>query len=79
MRYVLLLLVLSLLGIPCTAQETEQFESRSGTLAGYLIETALTPESYIIADTPQMEAFVMMLPKVTLTRRFPPLPIQTVF
>ncbi len=43
-------------------------------LGGYLIQTAITPESYQITNTRDLESFVELLPKVTPYKTLPATP-----
>lgn len=55
---------------PCSAQETTVSQSWDG----YLIQTAITPESYLITSSQELSEFTTMLPKVTPYKTLPATP-----
>jgi hypothetical protein len=65
MRLLLIVLLTTVLAAHTLAQET---------LGGYLIQTALTPESYQITTARELQSFVSMLPKVTPFKTLPATP-----
>ena len=65
MRFLLSLLITMALLAPTFAQEL---------LGGYLVQTAITPESYQITNPQELQSFVIMLPKVTPFKTLPATP-----
>lgn len=51
------------------AQESE--DSPISVMRGYLYQTAITPESYVITNPEELKAFVSMLPPVTPYKNLP--------
>lgn len=65
MRPITILLLLICLHTPALSQEAR---------SGYLIQTAITPESYLVTSTEEFQSFLTMLPKVTPFKTLPATP-----
>lgn len=70
MRVLLITLFVLMLLSPAPAQNA----TLGQPFGGYLIQTAITPESYQIANTRDMESFRELLPKVTPYKTLPATP-----
>jgi hypothetical protein len=69
MRQLLYLLTVLTLLAPCVAQEASP--EADSTMTGYLVETAITPESYLISNSGELQSFVSMLSKVKPFKTLP--------
>ncbi len=68
MRLLVSLLLTAILLSPCLAQEGSPV---GNTFSGYLIQTALTPESTLITNPRELEEFVTSLPSVAPFKGLP--------
>ncbi|MFA5506621.1 MAG: hypothetical protein WC314_19020 [Vulcanimicrobiota bacterium] len=62
-----ILIIVVLLSVPGAAQDG----GASKSVNGYLVQTAATPESYLISNAQEFQSFVIFLPKVTPYKNLP--------
>ena len=74
MRFLCSLLLLVATALPAVAQHHTLEKTDAQTLGGYLHQTAITPESYLITSPEELKSFVERLPPVLPYRTLPARP-----
>jgi len=74
MRFLALIAVLVALAQPALSQDSPSPEPATRVMGGYLHQTAITPESYLITSAAESKPFVDMIPPETPYKNLPPPP-----
>lgn len=79
MKTKLWLLALLFLALPAVAQTSAPAPLAVKVMGGYLFQTAITPESYVITNEQELKPFTSMLPPTTPYKNLPATPNPDAF